>query len=907
MLRGALNRFVPRTLSLPFAPPLRAHSHPQKVHFRSVFNVADVYRELGLKCNDPTFFLINKLAHEPARLQELTSTLPTHSLSQRDHEIWIHVASALNFDIACKRLVEAGVPLSSKANGDGLGRGKSHSYPQPPTWLVLHLLRNKVTNSRHIQQALTLVAYHLPVAPSQTRPCLLVLVAYLLSRFNVAAPLRSVVRAFIESPSPPPTFLFNLMIRALSHAPKLKETSILAVALLHIMRKRRHEVSQEAFNDLLGRDFVTSYVAHAVENQMKRQGIPPTPDQLKALLRFAAHRGHRMRAGKYFTALRVHEYANRDSPISLGVNPRNHWLARVQRTEFDLIYMTSFRDLAKLSNHLGRIATVKRRPARWQIRRIRNAEERHRLRKGFSPSAELTELPSSPSKLKKKVNAPSATPGTLATVETSIMRQPPSTMEDEDVSTETQGSIAEDEDNAQLSPSISSGPLGVQEWTTALYVASRDKDISADNLYSLYERVLDSRKKLPMVTFTVVVKGLLRKWDIRRAVEVWNTMQARMLPLNEVSLGVGVAALTLNNEPYEAFRLLERVISEHHERDSGKVQPRKRHIRATKINTQAINQFSISLQRIGRPDVVFELWENMEMLYMISPDVYTLNILLKTARFAKKFSSNSFRGTLVELGLGRFLRGDSSVPGQYDPVPWLERRKNSLLRMEALLNPQDGRKPNVNGLWDGQHAPQVALQIVRNMFLNNWPELRTIRAPVRPLRQNSASPAVSPVRDLIHSVMGYPRGHEGQVSASVQLKARSSTPRHRYARIMPTDLTFRLYIDLLGTEYQSMDIPRALAWMRHLNIRPSKSTLATALVYWAEVSMDAPLIAALKGRSKMDPYSRLTGWLMHWVGERGMPSNEQIGEQMRRINYYRNSDYEGIIEQRLKNTESDTE
>jgi len=76
-----------------------------------------------------------------------------------------------------------------------------------------------------------------------------------------------------------------------------------------------------------------------------------------------------------------------------------------------------------------------------------------------------------------------------------------------------------------------------------------------------------------------------------------------------------------------------------------------------------------------------------------------------------------------------------------------------------------------------------------------------------------------------------------------------------------------------------------------LRVRPSCDTLATALVYWAEVSMDAPLIEYWKGGT--GEYSRLVRWMRNWVGEDKMPTAAHIGVHIRRVDFFRNMRYRG--------------
>ena len=77
-----------------------------------------------------------------------------------------------------------------------------------------------------------------------------------------------------------------------------------------------------------------------------------------------------------------------------------------------------------------------------------------------------------------------------------------------------------------------------------------------------------------------------------------------------------------------------------------------------------------------------------------------------------------------------------------------------------------------------------------------------------------------------------------------------------------------------------LEIPQTLAWMRTLNIQPSISTLAIALVLWGEVCafVDAHAHHALsyqgqdsKLKAGEQQYLLLVSWLRSWVGEQRLP------------------------------------
>ncbi|KAG6836971.1 hypothetical protein H0H93_000363 [Arthromyces matolae] len=68
--------------------------------------------------------------------------------------------------------------------------------------------------------------------------------------------------------------------------------------------------------------------------------------------------------------------------------------------------------------------------------------------------------------------------------------------------------------------------------------------------------------------------------------------------------------------------------------------------------------------------------------------------------------------------------------------------------------------------------------------------------------------------------------------------------------IIPTSEAFLHYILLLGLTGRASEIARVLAWMRHLKITPSRSTLGASLALWGEVSGRALLIETIVRRRK---------------------------------------------------------
>ena len=109
----------------------------------------------------------------------------------------------------------------------------------------------------------------------------------------------------------------------------------------------------------------------------------------------------------------------------------------------------------------------------------------------------------------------------------------------------------------------------------------------------------------------------------------------------------------------------------------------------------------------------------------------------------------------------------------------------------------------------------------------------------------------------------------------------------------PDDATFRAAVLLLGAARAAKEIPLLLARMRALGIVPRTRTLAYALVFWAEVSVGAPLLEKLRGGS--GEYVRLVRWMEEWVGVRNVPNAAAIGEAMRKVDAMRHRPRWGTV------------
>ena len=83
-------------------------------------------------------------------------------------------------------------------------------------------------------------------------------------------------------------------------------------------------------------------------------------------------------------------------------------------------------------------------------------------------------------------------------------------------------------------------------------------------------------------------------------------------------------------------------------------------------------------------------------------------------------------------------------------------------------------------------------------------------------------------------------------------------------------------------------IPLVLSWMRFAMVRPGAATLACALVYWGEVTLEGLWVQPLR-RMEHDQYIRLREWIRRWVGRGNMPTREARQNALMRVRRLRDA------------------
>ena len=171
----------------------------------------------------------------------------------------------------------------------------------------------------------------------------------------------------------------------------------------------------------------------------------------------------------------------------------------------------------------------------------------------------------------------------------------------------------------------STGP-SIPTHTAALHVAAKDFQTSTYNLIRSF--LLISRATITTApTYTVLIRGLLLRKQYRLASIFFTKLMRSGLPLDNPALVAGLSSLTRNGQPHLAFQVLEKYT----------IGPTTTPMILT---TLTLNQFIVSLNRIGRPDISIRLFTHMQTLYACLPNSQTFSIILQAARLALKLDAS---------------------------------------------------------------------------------------------------------------------------------------------------------------------------------------------------------------------------------------------------------------------------
>jgi hypothetical protein len=700
----------------------------------------------------------------------------------------------------------------------------SPSQP-PPTWLLVRLC-SKVNSQADAEKASQLIITYLPYVPSDLRPPVLILVVHLLSTYRVLPALERVIRLFIGLPIFHESWHFNRLMRALTlyvDSPDVgRFVARLIIMLLKTMTERELTLTKMTYRLLLHNRFILIELGESLRQRMIRDKVVPDRAHLESLLRISAHRGSVHDAVAYARAIHRLDQRHGGPPASKQAQP--------PESETDQIVPST------------------------TVEYLTHLVHENAKRKQFDADAEWLRFTTS-----------GRSPRFL---------------------------------NNQKSTSAAA-------WAARLFSLSRTWSLSPESLVMFFD--WSHAQRFPFrthttLTYTIVLLGLLRRRAYSLALEIWERYRShgatRKLRADAIALGVGVEVMVRAEHPDRALALMDSQVH---------VRPRAR--RTSRLLAQTASRQSVSITLVNRfmrvlgvtnPSASLQLWEQMGTLYAATPNANSFTIMLTAARHAT-LDGDSFAGAMQEIGFDLRLRLPFSNPDKsmvarsgteesaaVGPESLDRARRRSYEKLESSLVVKEG------DMWGGERAWRRAHRIFTSALLAGWPALADVRAPAHAVRSSGERPATAPFRDLKSFLTpSQPQPHTAMpIDKHNYLEDDDPNPpllpihpHGAYPSFAPDDATFLAAVLLLGTARCASQIPLTLAWMRALEIKPRKRTLAYALVFWAEVSIGAPLLEGLRlrGGNEGGEYARLVRWMGEWVGVENVPDEEAVGEAMRRV------------------------
>jgi hypothetical protein len=694
----------------------------------------------------------------------------------------------------------------------------------PPTWLLVRLC-SKVNSQADAEKASHLIITYLPYIPSDLRPPVLILVVHLLFTYRVLPALERVIKLFIGLPIFHEAWHFNRLLRALTlYVDSVDDGRFVArliILLLKTMTERELPLTRKTYRLLLRNRFTLIELGEDLRQRMIRDKIVPDRAHLESLLRIAAHRGSVHHAVAYARAIHRLDQRHGGPPASEHAQP--------PESEADQIVPST------------------------TVEYLTHLVHENSKRKQSDADAEWLRF-------------------------TMTGRSPRFL-------------------NNQKTTSAAA-------WAARLFSLSRTWSLSPESLIMFFD--WSHAQRFPFrthttLTYTIVILGLLRRRAYSLALEIWeryrNHGTTRKLRADAIALGVGVEVMVRAEHPDRALALMNSPVH---------VRPRAR--RSPMLLPQTASRQTVAISLVNRfmrvlgvtnPSASLKLWEQMGILYDATPNANSFTIMLNAARHAT-LAGDSFAGAMQELGFDLrlrlpFYKPDKTMVAQsgtemesttVGPESLDRARRRSYEKLERSLAVNEG------DMWGGERAWRRAHRIFTSALLAGWPALADVRAPARAIRSSGESPATAPFRDL----KSFLTPSQLQPNTTMPIDDLSLPddpnppllpihPNGAYLSFVPDDATFLAAVLLLGTARCASHIPQTLAWMRALEVKPRKRTLAYALVFWAEVSIGAPLLEGLRARGGDEDgeYVRLVRWMEDWVGVENVPDAEAVGEAMRRV------------------------
>jgi hypothetical protein len=412
-------------------------------------------------------------------------------------------------------------------------------------------------------------------------------------------------------------------------------------------------------------------------------------------------------------------------------------------------------------------------------------------------------------------------------------------------------------------------------WSRLLNAARHDRSVNATTLLALRRSI--SEASANSHTLTPVMLGLLEKGEIAAAWDTWQELVNRHQsdPTNEakridrVALAVGTLVCHAHHGLETAISLVDAWAYRSHisaaDTASGKI----------KLDAHNVNILLYLCRTDEQPTVAFRLFAAALPRWGVYTDDISLTLLLDTARHAswdKEEDVPDIKHRLRQLAdEWRFRRSPNRQSarlsgdfGAYDDSGFA-RGSTSVLLDQAV-----SRDNAIEPPWS------QARELFYTIALSNWPWLADVPSPL----DFHNGPYAHMVRDLTSLFRTRaPQSRYSKTTTSLRLPSPDTA---RYTHLVPSANTFHSYVRLLGGYSLIDEIPRALAWMRSLNITPKKETMILALMYVQDVEGPRKIFSDWENGSSclVSDGDVLRRWLQEWLA-RGVPTEEDVAAHIR--------------------------
>lgn len=411
-------------------------------------------------------------------------------------------------------------------------------------------------------------------------------------------------------------------------------------------------------------------------------------------------------------------------------------------------------------------------------------------------------------------------------------------------------------------------------WSVLATIAARDRHVTGPELVKLADAIPDDVYCAGVIT--PLIAGLMRHRDFASAGKIWESLLAkhRRAAPEERGRYLDAAALTagaklkfarvvdakagsgkMYDPTPDALRLVDWYAAKPPLPTSPDTpstpalsakQSAAKVPNSVTLDISALNSLMAMCRASGSAGLAFRLWRASKPRWGLAADDGTLALLLDTARlsFARFEAADSVAVRLRLIADAIGSQRSRSNPMSLPDTHWRE------CAVSELAN-------GYGYSWREEYGSLQPWQLAREVFdgivLGNWPALAEVKSPL-------AGGALS---------VGRLWGPAGEEKMPALVPASSAT-----AHVLPGPRAFQAYIALLArTRADPASVPRALAWMRALDIRPLRKTLTTALLYVNEHEGPRRLVKK-DGPRLMRDEQILAEWLREWCDD--VPDESEV-------------------------------